>query len=66
MWKNKDNKKILDECLKNNLKVFIEKPVFIKNEMFNKYLKFKNNIFIGPNLLSKYFAAKKNNFEENH
>jgi hypothetical protein len=45
----KDNNKILNECLKNNLKVLIEKPVFTKVEMFNKYLKFKNNIFIGYN-----------------
>jgi predicted transcriptional regulator len=45
----KDNEKILDECLKNNLKVFIEKPVFTKVEMFNKYLKFKDKIFIGYN-----------------
>ena len=45
----KDNKKILDECLKYNLKVLIEKPVFTEVKMFNKYLKFKKNIFVGYN-----------------
>ena len=45
----KDNNKLLNECLKNKLKVLIEKPVFTKVELFNKYLKFKNNIFVGYN-----------------
>ncbi len=45
----KDNKKILNECLKYNLKVIIEKPVLLKEKEFNKYLKFNENIFVGYN-----------------
>lgn len=45
----KDNKKILTYCLKHNLKILIEKPIFITSKEFNKYLKFKKNIFVGYN-----------------
>jgi len=45
----KDNGKVLDQCFKNNLKVLIEKPVFTEIEKYNKFLKFKKNIFIGYN-----------------
>jgi hypothetical protein len=43
------NKKILEECLKYDLKVIIEKPVFTNSNIFQKFLKFKKNIFIGYN-----------------
>tara|TARA_Y100000389_G_C17319462_1_gene442252 strand:- start:48 stop:950 length:903 start_codon:yes stop_codon:yes gene_type:complete len=45
----KDNKKILTYALKHNLKILIEKPIFITSKEFNKYLKFKKNIFVGYN-----------------
>lgn len=44
-----DNEKILESSLKLNLKVIIEKPVFVDPKKFNKFLKFKKNIFIGYN-----------------
>ena len=45
----KDNKKILEYCIKLKLKILIEKPVFLKIKEFNKFLKYKNDIFIGYN-----------------
>lgn len=45
----KDNKKILTYGLKYNLKILIEKPIFFTSKEFNKYLKFKKNIFVGYN-----------------
>ena len=45
----KDNKKILDYCLKYKLKILIEKPIFIKNNDFKNFLKFNKNIFVGYN-----------------
>jgi hypothetical protein len=45
----KDNKKILEYCLKLKLKILIEKPVFTKIREFNKFLKYKNEIFVGYN-----------------
>jgi len=44
-----DNEKILMSCLNLNLKVIIEKPVFTDPKKFNKFLKFKKNIFVGYN-----------------
>jgi hypothetical protein len=45
----RDNDKVLNECIKNNLKIIIEKPVFTELKKYNKYLKFKKNIFVGYN-----------------
>ena len=47
----KDNKKILEYCLKSKskLKILIEKPIFTEITEFNKFLKHKNNIFVGYN-----------------
>lgn len=45
----KDNKKILRSCLKYNLKIIIEKPVFTKSDEFKEFLKFNKNIFVGYN-----------------
>jgi hypothetical protein len=45
----KDNKKVLSYCLKHNLKVLIEKPIFIKDNEFNDFLVFKKNIFLAYN-----------------
>ena len=45
----KDNRKILKECLKADLKILIEKPLFTKSRKFNEFLKFKKNIFVGYN-----------------
>ena len=44
-----DNEKILMSCLNLNLIVIIEKPVFTDPKKFNKFLKFKKNIFVGYN-----------------
>ena len=45
----KDNKKVLTYCLKHNLKVLIEKPLFTNTSQFNKFLSYKKNIFVGYN-----------------
>lgn len=45
----KDNKKVLKYCLKHNLKILIEKPIFVKNVEFNQFLKFRDKIFVGYN-----------------
>ncbi len=45
----KDNKKILQECCKTKKKIFIEKPVFIKNKDFKVFERFNNQIFVGYN-----------------
>ena len=45
----KDNKKILVEALKYDLKVLIEKPIFTETKTFDRFLKYKNNIFTGYN-----------------
>ena len=45
----KDNKKILKYCLEHNLKVLIEKPIFIDTSQFNNFSKYKKNIFVGYN-----------------
>ena len=64
----KDNEKILKNCLKNNIKVLIEKPVFLEPHKFNSYTKYKEKIFIGYNrlfyenikLLKRKLRSKKN------
>ncbi len=62
----KNNEKLLNKLTKFNRKIIIEKPVFLKSSHFNKYIKYKKNIFVGynrvfynniktiKNLLSKY------------
>lgn len=45
----KDNKKILENCLKHDLKVLVEKPVFCGSDEYNNFLKFKKKIFVGYN-----------------
>lgn len=45
----KDNKKILIDALKHNFKILIEKPIFTETKTFNKFLKYKKNIFTGYN-----------------
>ena len=45
----KDNNIFLNECLKTKNKIFIEKPIFIKSKLFNKYLKYNKRIFVGYN-----------------
>ena len=44
-----DNYKVLNECVKTNRYIFIEKPVFLKSNEFNKFMKYKKKIFIGYN-----------------
>ena len=45
----KDNKKVLKECLKYNLRIIIEKPIFINKDDFNLFRKFNKNIFVAYN-----------------
>jgi hypothetical protein len=45
----KDNKKILIDALKHNFKVLIEKPIFTEKKTFDRFLKYKKNIFTGYN-----------------
>jgi hypothetical protein len=45
----RDNKKILIDALKNNFKILIEKPIFTETKTFDKFLKYKKNIFTGYN-----------------
>lgn len=45
----KDNKKVLTHCLKHNLKVLIEKPLFTSSKHFKKFFNYKKNIFVGYN-----------------
>ena len=44
-----DNEKILDYAIKKGLKILIEKPVFEKSKKFQKFIKFRENIFVGYN-----------------
>ena len=45
----KDNKKILLSCCRTGKKIFIEKPVFENPKEFKKFIKYKNQIFVGYN-----------------
>ena len=58
----KDNKKILKMCVRNNLKVIIEKPVFTSTKEFNEFLNFRKNIFVAYNRIYYHNIAslKKN------
>ena len=47
----KDNKKVLSYCVKHNLKILIEKPIFTNSNNFKKFLRFKKDIFVGYNRL---------------
>jgi hypothetical protein len=59
--KIEDNEKVLKETLKKKLKILIEKPVFLKPEQFNKYLKYHKNIFVGYNRIyyKNFYYIKK-------
>jgi hypothetical protein len=54
----KDNKKILTDALKNNFKVLIEKPIFTEIKTFDRFLKYKKNIFTGYNRIFYTGIAK--------
>jgi len=62
----KDNKKILKACLKHNMKILIEKPVFTKSYQFNEFLKYDKKIFVGYNRIfyKNIFQLKKNLLKE--
>ncbi len=45
----KDNHFYLQECLKTKKKILVEKPVFLKTKLFDKYIKFNKRIFVGYN-----------------
>ena len=44
----KDNLKVLEECVKTNRFIFVEKPVFLKSKDFTRFKKNKK-IFVGYN-----------------
>ena len=44
----KDNIKIINACLKYNKKIFVEKPVALKSNVFQSLIK-RSNIFVGYN-----------------
>ena len=45
----KDNEKILEYAVKKNIKILIEKPIFTSSIKFNRFIKYKKNIFVGYN-----------------
>ena len=45
----KKNSLYLKECIKTKQKILIEKPVFLKNKDFNKFLIANNRVFVGYN-----------------
>lgn len=45
----KDNEKILEYAVKRNIKILIEKPIFKSSKKFNRFIKYKKNIFVGYN-----------------
>jgi len=51
----RDNYRVLCECVKYNLKVLIEKPVFIETKKYDYFTEFKKNIFIGYNRI--YYSS---------
>tara|TARA_B100000965_G_scaffold386927_1_gene389690 strand:+ start:653 stop:1072 length:420 start_codon:yes stop_codon:yes gene_type:complete len=63
-----DNFKVLKKCCETGQKILIEKPVFLKTQIFNYFLKYKKQIFVGYNrifykninLLKKEIKNKKN------
>ena len=46
-----DNEKILKACMKNNIKVLIEKPIFFEPKKFNYFTRYNEKIFVGYNRL---------------
>ena len=44
-----ENNLILNKAVQKNIKIIVEKPVFLNPEDFDQYLKFKNKIFVAYN-----------------